>query len=204
MPSPEIILLGGSPGSGKSSIGERFESMGVPKGARHKSIGDLKRDITSGKIKSIHADRLNKIEHPDRRTGAAPSDAMADIMEEFIMMNPSGLTIVDGFPRYMDRVEPFKESMQRIGANVLALVVVEVDDEKVLMERLMNREVRPEQKIKDPTERLADHRDNVVPTLSVLAADYPTYRLDGTLPIEKNAEELLVIYERHSVKSNKF
>ena len=197
MSNPEIILLGGAPGSGKSSIGKKFVALGEPKGARHLAIGDLKRDITSGKVPSAYAEMLQQTAHPDRKTGAAPSEAMTGIMEEFILSNPNGLTIVDGFPRYMDRVIPFKESMQRIGANVLAFAVIEVDED-VLTERLGGRETRTGQKIQDPAERLADHRDNIVPTLDTLALDYPTYRLDGMLPIEESAAELLVIYERHT------
>ena len=161
------------------------------------AIGDLKRDIVDGWIPSAYAEMLREREHPDRKTGAAPSEAMTGIMEEFILRNPDGLTIVDGFPRYMDRVAPFRESMARIGANVLALAIIEVD-EMVLIERLARREVRRGQKIQSPAERLADHRDNVVPTLETLALDYPTYKLDGALSIDANANELFAIYDRHS------
>jgi adenylate kinase len=200
MASPEILLLGGAPGSGKSSIAKRFVELGKPEGARHLSIGDLKRSIVAGEIPSAFAEMLQQREHPDRKTGAAPSEAMTGIMEEFILARPDGLAIVDGFPRYMDRVAPFKESMAKIGANVLALCVVEID-EAVLIERLGGRAERSGQKIKDPLERLADHRDNVMPTLEVLAADHPSYTLDGALPLDVNAAELLTIYERHTTSS---
>lgn len=197
MASPEIILLGGAPGSGKSSIGEKLVELGTPQGVRHLAIGDLKRDITSGKVPSVYAEKLQQREHPGRKTGAAPSEAMTGIMEEFILLNPNGLTIVDGFPRYMDRVVPFKESMQRIGADVLAFVEVQVP-ELILIERLQERAARPGQKIQDPNERLVDHRDNIVPTLEALALDYPHYYLDGTLPLDVNASELSIIYEQHT------
>ena len=194
MSNPEIILLGGAPGSGKSSIGKRFVTLGQPEGTRHLAIGDLKRDITAGKVPSAYAELLQQRAIPDRKTGAAPSEAMTGIMEEYILASPNGLTIVDGFPRYMDRVLPFKESMHRIGANVLALVVVQVDEE-VLFERLTSRQVRPGQKMQDPAERLADHRDNIKPTLELLSQDFPTYIFDGTISLEENAAALLEIYE---------
>ena len=197
MKNLEIILLGGAAGSGKSSIGKKVVELDRPKGVRHLSIGDLKRDIASGKTPSAYAEMLQQVEHPERKTGAAPSEAMTGIIEEFIMANPNGLTLVDGFPRYMDRVVPFKESMERIGANVLALAVVKVDED-ILLERLSERAARPGQKIQDPQERLADHRNNIVPTLEVLATEYPTYILDGALPLEINAEEIFTIYERHT------
>jgi adenylate kinase family enzyme len=143
---------------------------------------------------------LQQTAHPDRKTGAAPSEAMTGIMEEFILAQPNGLTIVDGFPRYMDRVMPFRESMQRIGANVLALVIVDVD-EKVLLERLTGRTTRVGQKVQNPAERLADHRDNIIPTLDALALDYPTYVLDGALAIEESATALLGIYQQHTTRA---
>lgn len=200
MSSPEILLLGGAPGSGKSSIAKRFVELGKPAGARHLSIGDLKRSIVAGETPSPYAEMLQQREHPDRKTGAAPSEAMIGIMEEFILARPESLTIVDGFPRYTDRVVPFKESMLRISANVLALCVVEVD-ESILIERLSGRVDRSGQELKDPSKRLADHRDNVVPTLDVLATDYPRCALDGTLPLNTNAAELLTVYERHTASS---
>ncbi|MDB5184763.1 MAG: adenylate kinase [Candidatus Saccharibacteria bacterium] len=196
MANPEIILLGGAPGSGKSTIGKRVVKKNFPEGVRHLAIGDLKRDIVAGKVPSAYAEMLQQREHPDRKTGAAPSEAMTGIMEEFILARPGGLTIVDGFPRYMDRVKPFQESMQRIGAEVLALVTVEVP-EVVLIERLTDRPTRPGQKIQDPLERLADHRDNIVPTLEALAVDYEHHELDGTLPIDFNADYLGRIYTYH-------
>ncbi|MDB5169418.1 MAG: adenylate kinase [Candidatus Saccharibacteria bacterium] len=172
----------------------------TPQGVRHLSIGDLKRDIVAGKVPSAYAEMLQQREHPDRKTGAAPSEAMTGIMEEFILASPESLTIVDGFPRYMDRVAPFKASMEHIGARVLALCVVTVD-EAVLISRLTQREERSGQKIKDPLERLADHRDNIVPTLELLAEDYPYYELDGSLPLDDNATRLIEIYTQTAQQS---
>lgn len=200
MTLPEIILLAGAPGSGKSSIADRFVELSLVESSQHLDIGRLKRSIEVGHRQSAYAEMLREKEHLDRTTGAAPSAALTGIMEEFILECPDGLTIVGGFPRYIDRVMPFKESMLRIGANVLALCVVEVD-KPTLIERLTKRPERPGQKLKDPLERLKDHSDNIVPTLEILAQDYPLHTLDGTLPIDTNAYVILGIYQHYSRKA---
>lgn len=199
MSNPEVILLAGPPGSGKSSIAERAVELDKPQEVRHLSIGDLKRSIVAGETPSAYAEMLQQREHPDRITGTAPSAAMTGIVEEFILAEPECLTILDGFPRYLDRVDPFKESMRRINATVLALCIVEID-ESVILERLGQRPSREGQKIKVPAERIADHNENIVPTLELLGEDYPLYQIDGSCPVDENAIALLGIYSRHTAK----
>jgi len=195
--SVEVLLLAGAPGSGKSTIAKQFVSMELlSKGAQHLSIGDLKRSVVSGERPSRWAELLQQKAHPDRKTGAAPSKAMTGIMEEFILDNPEALTIIDGFPRYTDRIEPFKASMINIGANVLGLSVVQTD-EPVLRERLAVRAPRHDQELGSAEfvdERLADHRDNILPTIARLSEAYPTLFLDGSIEPEINAALLLDFY----------
>lgn len=199
MPTPELILLTGPPGSGKSSIADKFVELGLVMGTRHLDIGNLKRSIDAGERPSVWAELLRQKEHPNRITGAAPSEAMSGIFEEYILEHPEGLTIVSGYPRYMDRVAPFRESVSKLGARVMALCVVEAN-ETVLINRLNARIERPGQKLKDPVARLKDHETNILPTIEVLAQDYPHYTLDGELPLNVNAGVLLGIYKACSAR----
>jgi adenylate kinase family enzyme len=198
MSSHEVLLLGGAPGSGKSSIAKRVVESGSPEGARHLSIGDLRRSILAGETPSVYAEVLRQYDYSGRKAGSLPSSVMTGIIREFILVRNGGLTIIDGFPRYPDRVGPFNDLMQGIGAKVLALCVVEVRDETVVLKRLEQRSGREGQLTTDPADRLANHMDNTVPTLKLLAADYPCYRLDGTYPLDVNAKELQEIYNRHT------
>ena len=198
MPGIEIMLFAGAPGSGKSEIAKKIVSMELlSQGAQHLSIGDLKRSVLSGERSSKWAELLQQKAHPDRKTGAAPSEAMTGIMEEFILERPEALTIVDGFPRYADRIEPFKESMINIGASVIGLCVVETD-ETTLRDRLAARAPRRDQELGSAEfveERLADHRDNILPTISSLSEDYPTLILDGGLQLDYNAQLVHNFYQ---------
>lgn len=190
----EILLLGGAPGSGKSTIAQRLIELDLIPNARHLSIGDLKRSITNGDTPSAYAEMLQQKAHPDRKTGASPSEAMTGIMEEFILAKPDSLVLLDGFPRYMDRVEPFKQSVKKIGASVIGLCVVTIEDE-LAIERLEARQEREGQKLKDPQQRLADHYDNVIPVLELMSQDYRSFRLDGSRGLNDNASEIARIYE---------
>ncbi len=79
----------------------------------------------------------------------------------------------------------------------MALCVVEGVDDETLGQRSTERPARRSQEL-NVEQRLADYRDNIVPTLDVLAEAYPRYSLDGTLAIDANAAKLFAIYERHS------
>ena len=119
---------------------------------------------------------------------------MIGIMEEYIEEQPDSLILLDGFPAFPDRVKPFKESMQSIGASVLALCEVAVPDEAILLERMAGRETRPGQKLKDPAERLENFHRHISPTLDILARDYPRHYLDGTQSPVVNAANIAEIY----------
>jgi adenylate kinase family enzyme len=195
----EALLLAGSPGSGKSSIAKRFIEFNLVDGARHLSIGDLKRSITSGERPSVYADTLRDKLPPNPRTGTAPTSSMIGIMEEFISEDPHGLVIIDGFPRYADRVEPFKASMQKLGTQVLALCIVKTSD-NVVRERLRNRPHRKNQALDGVDfieQRLVDHYENIVPTLEALSRSYPTYYINGSQSLDRNAYSLFEVYRAH-------
>jgi adenylate kinase family enzyme len=194
--SHEIILLGGMPGSGKSTIARAFCSLPMPVLTRHLSIGERKRAIRAGEIASRYASAVQQNAHPERQTGTAPSDALTGIVQEFIEEEEGGLVILDGYPRYKDRVKSFTAMTQNIGADVLAFCAVEVP-RVVARERLQHRPERAHQalsSLQDIDVRLQDHVDNVLPTFGILASIYGQIVLDGTQDPAVNAQNLANLY----------
>ncbi|HYH75448.1 MAG TPA: nucleoside monophosphate kinase [Candidatus Saccharimonadales bacterium] len=192
----ELLLLGGAPGSGKSTIAKQFVANEYVPGARHLSVGERKRAILRGEVASRYKEALSQKAYHDRISGTVGHGAMIGMVEEYIEQEPDGLVVLDGFPRYRDRVDSFRQSIDRLGARVLGLCIVEVP-EHILRERLVARPVRSEQAASDPTridERLADHYHHIVPTLDMLSARYPSCTLDGTEPPAVNAAVLRTMY----------
>jgi adenylate kinase family enzyme len=198
MSSPELLLVGGPPWSGKSSIARSFVELGQPTGVKHLSIGNLKRAIIAGDVPSAYKDQLSERVTHYPHHDVIPKDAITGIFEEFIQGSPNSLTVVDGYPRYPDRLPVFREAVERLGANVLAFCQVWVSP-LILEQRAVQRRVgRPPMTPDEIALRLADHNETIKPTLEILAKEYPTYVLDGTLPPDWNARELLTIYKTHT------
>jgi adenylate kinase family enzyme len=190
---PRILLLAGPPFSGKSSIAAAFVAAAGPGRARHLSVGDLKRSIVSGETPSRYRDLLQVKRHPERASGAAPSEAILGIIREFMEAQPAALTVMDGFPRYEDRLGPFQELLDETRAQVIGLAIVEVSRPE-LESRGRDRPARKLQELggdKDVAPRLDDHDLRIKPTLAILAQSHPTWALDGTASPQENAQRLM-------------
>jgi adenylate kinase family enzyme len=195
MSSPELLLLGGPPWSGKTSIAkcavrlERGEQYG------HLSIGDFKRSIVSGERESMYKSQLQERTALYEHHAVVKSDAIIGIFEEYLEQCDEALTIVDGFPRYPDRLVPFRSTIKRMGATVIAFCEVKVEKAVILERSMQPRHGRDAPSLQEVEKRLADHNEAIIPTLNILARDYNYHPLDGSLPIEENAEKILNICE---------
>jgi adenylate kinase family enzyme len=198
MSSPELLLLGGPPWSGKTSIAKSAVDQKQDKDYGHLSIGDLKRSITSGERESKFKDLLEQRTNLSKYHAVINKDAVLGIFEEYLEEHGNSLTIVDGFPRYPDRLAPFKTSVKKMGAKVIAFCEVKIERAVLLERSKIPRPGRPLPSDLEVEQRLADHYEVVAPTLLQLCENYPRYNLDGNLPVQINAEKLLNICEMNS------
>lgn len=130
MKRPELLLIGGKPFSGKSSISRSFVEANSGIVVKHLSMGDRLRAINKGEIASRYSHDLS-VDTNDLKAHKPITDKEKPIgvFEEFIEEEPADLYILDAFPRYPDRLNIFKQSVQGMGAKILAVCLVDVPDE---------------------------------------------------------------------------
>lgn len=186
MSAPEIIILGGPPCSGKTTIGRKFAALETEGVVKHLSMGDHLRAIRAGEIDSRFSDALIDSSQQLKDHAPVPAEVPIGVFEEFIETEQPDLLVLDGFPRYPERVAAFRKSVEHINGNILAICKIAVPDELV-HKRYAERPQRFEDVEEDRAlieKRLNDYRSNASPALDSLAADgYPRFKLDGTKPV---------------------
>jgi len=198
--NPELLLIGGKPFSGKSSISRAFVDGNIDVVVRHLSMGDRLRAINKGEVESRYSNDLaTDTSDLKAHKPIADKEKPIGVFEEFIEQEPADLYILDAFPRYPDRLDAFRESIQGMGARILAVCLVDVPDE-LSIERSKGRAQRYDDVEEDEVfvrKRLDDFRAGAMPVLAELSRDYPYYVLDGTKPITDNVAALDRIYQEN-------
>jgi len=200
----ELIVVGGKPYSGKSSISEGLVKKDKTGSIRHLSIGERLRGISSGKIKSIYSDVLKANADDLKKHAPVSKETSLGVFLEFVNEKPAKLILLDGYPRYLNRLEGFNQALKDINATIIAVCRVQVSDEVVHKRSLLR-----EQRYKDTPEdrdfvekRLNDFKNDSLTVLEILEKEYPSYVLNGLDPVEENITKLQKIYNSNS-KLNK-
>lgn len=160
------------------------------------SMGARLRSISDGATPSRYAEELAGSHGQLAHHKAVGRPQLPNLVLEEFMAKQQGLVIVDGFPRYPDRVGIFKSWLQETGSRVLAVCHIEVPD-AVAMERAGAREQRNPGVPEDEAflmERLDDYYDKVVPTLALLGDLAPLHIIDGRQPLDDVAGRIVVTY----------
>jgi adenylate kinase family enzyme len=201
MSAPELIVLNGVPYSGKSTVSRALVASETEIKVRHLPMGETLRAIASGKISSNHASELaNNMSNLKNHTQVKNPDLPILVFEEFIDQEPADLVLLDGFPRYPDRIEGFRQSIKKVGSKLLAVCEVNIPV-NVVRVRNQGREQRYEDVEENEVfiqNRLAEYEVGPAIAMETLALEYPYYQLDGTQPIKDNVSTLGGIYSAHS------
>src|SRR5689334_20682301 len=93
----ELLLVAGKPGTGKSTASELAASK--IEDARHLSMGNRLRGISSGEIPSRYSEELRAFQQNLAQGQPSPPGFANLVLREFMDMQ-KGLVIFDGIPRY--------------------------------------------------------------------------------------------------------
>jgi len=158
------VLIFGPPGSGKGTVGVK---LAATTSLKHLSTGDIFRGIApsseNGKLIASYSSAGKLV----------PDSATAQIFERFIKglidtnkLNPDkDMLLLDGIPRTPDQVDLIKPIV-----DVKHVFVLEIKDDKTIVERLLNR-AKIEGRKDDADEsiiknRLVEYREKTAAVLS--------------------------------------
>ncbi len=128
----KIVILLGAPGSGKGTVAGRLVASDGT--FRHVSSGDLLRDAVKRQTAAgVEADGYMK-------RGELVPDVLIAKMIGDLMAGISGpcTLLLDGFPRTLVQAEVLDETIGRCGAELSAVVLLDVED-VILVDRIAGR-----------------------------------------------------------------
>lgn len=132
----KIVILLGAPGSGKGTVASRLAASDST--FRHVSSGDLLREAVRRKTKAgAEAEGYMK------RGELVPDVLIAKMIEELMgEMDKACTLLLDGFPRTVAQAEILDAIVKGCGADLDAVVLLEVED-AILIDRIAGRRACP-------------------------------------------------------------
>ena len=152
---------------------------------------------------SRHSNELRQYTEELRQSLPIPPHLASLVFEECVDTSPQTTFIVDGYPQYADRLPGFHKTLERVGAEVIAICVIDVPD-SVARQRLLGRARRSDNALEVSTyidKRLSGYQDNVIPTLESLSQHYPVHVIDGTGSQQTVADGIVNVISGSSISA---
>lgn len=112
MKTPELLIIGGKPFSGKSTISRTYAAQSNNT-IKHLSMGERLRAISKGEVSSHYSEALAKSEGALKAHDPVAKELPIAVFEEFIREESPDLVLLDAFPRYPDRLDLFRRAVNR-------------------------------------------------------------------------------------------
>lgn len=174
---PTIILLGGVPGSGTSTLGQNIaEHPLYADTALHISLGDEVRRVGRGDWMMDGAHAIEQHLHSPDRHELLSDELAYDVTVEALRRHRwrkqnASLYLLDGIPRRTSQISDVQTIAATIGARIGGMIYTDVDDETSIARQLKRGRRSPDDEA--PTEeeaarRVAIHHETVPAVLLAL------------------------------------
>lgn len=193
MPVEKIALVGGPPGSGKSSVANILSNetrLG------YLSMGDHIREISSGKRESRYQDTVISEKHVLNRSGKLPQTLVCSIIEEhFKQQETESDLLLDGYPKSIEQVKPFFNTLTSLGATALTVVYLDINREEAIRRMLSRGSREGEQPINEDFAKMRhdNYTDSYEEVLEALSEEMPVCRIRANGSLSDN----VTIAKRH-------
>lgn len=181
-----IILLHGTPGSGKTTHASKFKELYFPE-IEHISIGNRLRSIRLGEIPSRFKQDIDIQAETLAQSAPLNHEIVNGVVFEFIEQCPSIASIfVDGYPRFLDQLPLFFASMGDQSNTYLGIIKLFIS-QATCVDRLTGRAKRPGEK--SVTEEFAlwrfnEYQTHTIPTIARLGTNVSMINIDAEPPLD--------------------
>ena len=181
-----IIVLHGTPGSGKTTHASKFKEL-YSGGVEHISIGNRLRSIRLGEVKSRYKSNIDRQTETLAQSAPLNHEIVNGVVFEFIEKCPATTYVfVDGYPRFLEQLPLFFESMSQQNNNYLGIISLFIS-QLTCVDRLTGRKKRPgEKQVTDEFAlwRFNEYQTHTIPTIARLGANSTAIDIDAEPPID--------------------
>ena len=181
-----IIVLHGTPGSGKTTHASKFKELYSPE-VEHISIGNRLRSIRLGEVTSRFKRDIDRQAETLAQSAPLNHEIVNGVVFEFIEQCPSIASIfVDGYPRFLDQLPLFFASMGDQSNTYLGIINLFIS-QSTCVDRLTGRGKRPGEKSvteEFATWRFNEYQAHTVPTIARLGANTSMINIDAEPPLD--------------------
>ncbi len=198
MSSERLLLIGGPPGSGKSSVAE---ALAQAKGMEHLSMGNYLRLIGRQAVRSAYYDDLQAQRDLLTKSARLPRGLVLKILEEYLLeKTQKSHVLIDGYPRAEDQVDPFFELVEQIGIEPQAHISLTVTDEVAVSRMISRGERRGENDIDHSfaEQRLRQHTEVYPAALSAIERHVPVHEVVADAELEAVTSDAGRIIEHYT------
>lgn len=193
----KVILFVGAPGSGKSTVGRKIQSMyQLP----HISTGDVIRNEINQET-----DIGLTLKEYVAKGELAPAELTDEvILRRFQQEDCSKGFILDGYPRTIEQIKDVKKLLKQINAKITTVIYLNISKETAFARLNSRNENRPDDAMEVQEKRFKAFVDNTLPMLEIFKIKDIVYEIDASKHVQDVTQEIISVIMDNVTLNNSF